>query len=269
LFVIAGVLVVWFTKAVIGVSGDAVLVAELVLPAVVYLVFSGQIAEVSAGSITAKLRQIGSRKVDVAYAAIEASADLVEKGSVRGLEDKLRGLSGKRLPVALTITVRGPRPRSGAGSRSVRRRSYDPRAILAYLDALASRQQFRLVIFVDPGRRLIGYVSGHELLELLRSILPSQPPTGLREERRREVHQLVDALNEGDVERVRALPGLASATVNVSSSNAEALAAMVDAGLETMVVVDDDGVVRGLIERARIGDEMLLGLVRSETDQSR
>ena len=268
MFVIAGVLVVWFTKAVIGVSGDAVLVAELVLPAVVYLVFSGQIAEVSAGSITAKLRQIGSRKVDVAYAAIEASADLVEKGSVRGLEDKLRGLSGKRLPVALTITVRSPRPRS-AGSRSVRRRSYDPRAILAYLDALASRQQFRLVIFVDPGRRLIGYVSGHELLELLRSILPSQPPTGLREERRREVHQLVDALNEGDVERVRALPGLASATVNVSSSNAEALAAMVDAGLETMVVVDDDGVVRGLIERARIGDEMLLGLVRSETDESR
>jgi hypothetical protein len=232
LFVVAGVLLVWFTKAVIGVSGDAVLVAELVLPAVVFLVLSGQIAEVSAGGITAKLREIGSRQVDVAYAAIEASADLLEKGSVRGLEDKLRGLSGKRVPIALTIAVRSPRPRSGAGSRSVRRGVYDPRAILTYLDALAGRPQFRLVIFVDPAGRLIGYVSRQELLDLFRSILPSQPPTSVREEHRREVHQLVAALNEGDSDRIRALPGLVTTTVKSSSSNAEALAAMVDAGLE-------------------------------------
>jgi hypothetical protein len=36
-----------------------------------------------------------------------------------------------------------------------------------------------------------------------------------------------------------------------------------------MVVVDDESVVRGLVERARISDEMLLGLVRPEKSENR
>jgi CBS domain-containing protein len=242
-FVALGLLIIWFTKAVIGVTGDALFVAELFVAVLVFLILSGQISEFTAGGVTAKFRELADERLTPENApTIEAEeAVIIRKGPVEALRRLRRqGVDeGRALILSLTL---------GGSLRGARRSRYDREAIREYLQTLAGFGRFRFVVFVQPDGRLIGYVRQEVLAQAL-----EDPRVG---------DQLIRAINAGDEVRVLSLPGIMTTPLTTRTSNAEALDRMAELNLEAMVVVDGDTRPVGFIERERLSSQMLAAIAR-------
>ena len=62
-FLAAGIGAVWFVQSVVEVEGDAILVAFLVVPLLLYLPLSGRVSEIATGSLSVKLNEVSRQPV--------------------------------------------------------------------------------------------------------------------------------------------------------------------------------------------------------------
>jgi hypothetical protein len=234
LFVAVGIGVLWFAKDVAELDEDAVLVSLLLLPVLLYLALSGRLAEVTGpGGVGAKFREVANAPAHSALKHLSPEDPfLVPKMDLQMLRQQQPQLAADDRPIVFTFTL-------GAGAPQ-----YGYPDVTGYTDVLAATGRFLLVAFLDPGGRVLAYMSARRFQTLVRS---------------EAGQQFVADLNAPDAhQRLLVTPGVATDTLRAGASNAEALQVMTDKDLEAVVLVDDSARLSGVVERERVVADMLL-----------
>jgi hypothetical protein len=243
-FVGLGLGIIWFTKAIIGVTGDGLFVAELFVAILVFLILTGQISELTAGGVTAKFRELADDRIDPEPAPMIVAEEtyIVEKSGMDALDrlrDQLRVQDlEQRGPVVLSLKL------GSAGRLS----KYGHGALLEYGHALASFERFHFVMFIRQDQRLVGYIPYARFERVL-----NDQATGW---------QFIEAVNTGDEQTVRSSPGVITSTLTIGMSNADALDRMAQLNMEAMIVVDAESRPVGIIEREKLASQMLVAMTR-------
>jgi CBS domain-containing protein len=235
-FLLLGLGVVWFARAIADVTDGAVLASFVIVPALLYVVLRGDLAELSGpGGWTATFVRVARSKVrssgeQVSYEDVQ----IIEKETLDALTDRMRSLDPGE-PVLLTISLG---------------RDYSVADVQAYLNLLAQFPRFRLVALLDRSGRFAGCTSPSQLAGLMRS-----EPLG---------EGFVDAITRGDERAVfRRYPVMLQKVVQPHATNAEALAAMTANNLDAIAIVSEDRRLRGVAEREQIVSKLVLALANS------
>lgn len=228
----AGLAVLWFAKSVAGLEGEAILVALLIIPLVVYAVASGRLEELRGGGIEARFARVATATVtpDSTQLSVEAMYG-VEKANPRQLPAVIDRLADETAPIGLTIFLGKDR--------------YTRDALRKYLAALGQLRTFKFVVFVDLEGRFEAYMPHWLLSQLLEG-----PHSGA----------FVTALNKGLIGTIRRYPGVVRHAITTKHTNEHALREMERQGLEAIVVVDEERRVVGVVEREKVLSTMLLAL---------
>jgi hypothetical protein len=226
LFLVVGLGLLWFAQSVIGLKGDAVLVAILVAPLLVYLVLSDRIQEFAAGSVSVKLR--------------EASRSTVGK-----VVSELGPVFDPRSPVE-KVNPNQPMVaelKQGSGT-------YDREEVLHGIRQHEGLAPVALLIVLDTRDRVLAYMTYRSALDLLSNT--------------HEGDQFIDLVNKGDsyaFQGSRRFSAVITETLTAETTNAKALALMEETGLDALVVVDRKKQFEGIVERNRVLSQMMLALV--------
>ena len=237
MFVMLGLLFVWLAKRYLKLDGDAVLVALLVLPAVIYMIFSGRLSELKAGGLEAKFAGVAAAPVEPASESVAGSVaemQMVAKLGTGELKRRLQRLDESK-PITLTLTT---------GKDLY----YDRSALRTYVEELSRFRNFKFVIVLDHENRLVAYLPSWALSQILKL-------EALGDE-------FVRMLNEDRIGELRQYPGIITHAISTSSNNVEALREMTRQNIEAVVVVDGDRRVRGVVEREQILSKLLLAMAR-------
>jgi hypothetical protein len=232
--VLVAVLVLWVAASVADLEGDAVYVALLILPFIVYAVLSGRLLEVKGpGGWEAKFAQVASAPVEHTSTTLPwERLQVVAKGGPRAL-DGIRAQLDESEPVVLTLTV---------GHR------YQPGLLTRHIETLSHFRNFKFVVLHDEQGRVVAYAPQWAVRSLL-----ADPGLG-----RRFIADIANS-NVGDLLR---FPGVVRKTISEKAANADALAQMEELNLEALVVTADDGSLRGIVEREQVLSKMMLALTR-------
>jgi CBS domain-containing protein len=229
LYVAAGVCAVWFVHNVLGVEGDAILVALLVVPLVLYLVLSGRVREFAAGSVSVKLSEVGRAPVKDTY----VKADLVPT-------------IDPSMPLILKTDPN--RPQVAALTQGAR--PYPRDEVLSSLKNMAELKPTPMLIVRDKRGHVLAHMTYRSAIDLLS-----------REGRGDEFIKLVNGDDPDAFDDGGGFSAVKTETLPSNATNAEALAAMEETGLDTLVVVDPKGRFEGIVERDRLLSQMLLAVV--------
>ena len=136
LFLVLAVGVVWFVKAVVGLRTSSLLISLLVLPALLYLIVSGRLAEFTGpAGIGAKFRALAEKPVQGEFSDLSPErAFVLPKGELASLGDLQADLPPDE-PIVLTFILPGG--------------SYEYAAVSQYVEVLAATRRFVLVVFLD------------------------------------------------------------------------------------------------------------------------
>ena len=232
--VLVAVLVLWIAGTVADLEGDAVYVALLVLPFIVYAVLSGRLLEVKGpGGWEAKFAQVADAPVEHASTALPLERlQVVAKGGPQALEN-VRAQVDESDPIVLTLSV---------GKR------YQPAALRRHLDTLSHFRHFKFVVLLDEQEHVVAYAPQW----VVRSILDD----GVLG--RRFIEDVMTRA-VGDLLR---FPGIVRKTISEKAANADALAQMEELNLEALVVTGEDGRLSGIVEREQVLSKMILALAR-------
>jgi CBS domain-containing protein len=230
LFLAAGIGAVWFVHSVLEVDGDAILVAVLVVPLLLYLTLSGRVSEIAAGSLSVKLSEV-SREPVSQIATEYVTADLGPR-------------SDPNLPILKTDPNRVQVVTLQHGGH------YERDEVLGRLKSLAAISPVAFLIVLDDRERVVAYMTYRSALDVL--------------ERKERGDLFIELVNGGDPDAFDGGGGFSAVKTEVLSSNAtnaEALATMEETGLDALVVVDRKGRFQGIVERDRVLSRMMLALV--------
>jgi len=232
--VVVAVLALWLAGTVTDLEGDAVYVALLVLPFIVYAVLSGRLLEVKGpGGWEAKFAQVAGAPVEHSSTALPwERLQVVAKGGREALES-IRAQLDESEPIVLTLTV---------GHR------YQPGLLARHLETLSHFRNFKFVVLLDEDGRVVAYAPQWALKTVL-----ADPPLGRR---------FVADIANGNVGGLFRFPGVVRKTISDKAANADALAQMEELNLEALVVTGDDGTLRGIVEREQVLSKMMLALTR-------
>jgi CBS domain-containing protein len=236
-FLSLGVLAVWLSKEFLKLEGDAIFVSLLLVPIIVYMIFSGRLKELRAGGLEAKFVDIAGQSVELASETIEASVsdmEYVKKAGARELPRRMRDLD-KSKPIILALTL----GREGY---------YDRMVWLRYMEALSQFRSFKFVVILDQENRFVAYVPAWAILQILRM-------DALGDE-------FVRIINEGNIQKLRRYPGVVTRTISTKATNTDALREMTAQNLEALVVIDEDRKLKGVVEREQILSKLLLSMAR-------
>lgn len=235
LFLAVGMFASWFVQTVLDVKGDAILLALLIVPVILYLTLSGRVREIAAGNLSVKME--------------EASREPVEETAVipepRALIDATKRLNIKTDPNdALFVTI------------TYGRGDYERGKVLDGLRELAATRQVPLVIVLDSYKRVLAYMTFRSALDLL--------------EREERGDDFIKFVNEGDPEIIEKGCGFSAVrteTLLKGTTNVDALSEMEKSGLDTLVIVDRKCHLVGFVERNRLLSKMMLALCSSPEDR--
>ena len=229
LFLAAGIFAVWFVQSVLEVEGDAILVAFLVVPLLLYLTLSGRVSEFAAGSLSVKLSEVGREPVGQ-VATQYVTADV---GPMRDPHEPGVKTDPNRAQV---VTLR-----PGRGD-------YERDEVLGHLKSIGAPVPFLIVL--DDRERVVAYMTFRSALDVLG-----------REKRGDLFIELVNGADPDAFDDSGGFSAVKTETLPHNATNAEALATMEETGLDALVVVDRKGRFEGIIERDRVLSRMMLALV--------
>jgi hypothetical protein len=239
LFLAVGFVILWFTKAVLKIEGEAVLIALLVMPILVYLILSGKLEEFKGpGGLEAKFTKVAGETVAAASEEVKLSVEemqIVMKESLVVLERKRQELNEAQ-PIVMIMEL---------GKHNY----YQREAVLRYLDVLSQFRNFRFVVFVDTNKRFTAYMTYWALKGLL-----TYSDLG--------DHFIYD-VNEGLAQELFRFPGFIRETIRTQSTNSDALREMTKQNMEALVVIDEKNELSGIVEREQILSRMMLSLAKS------
>lgn len=237
LFLGLGFVAVWLSMEFLKLEGDAVLVSLLLLPIIVYLIFSGRLGELRVGSLEAKFVNVARESVELAAETVEPSPDdmqIVEKMGRKELERQIERLDESK-SIILTLTL----GKEGYYNRDI---------LLRYVEALLQYRTFRFVVILDREKKFVAYIPSWAMLQILRVEALG--------------YEFVSMINSGNVRELRQYRGVITRTISTKSTNADALREMTAQDLEALVVIDDDRRLKGVVEREQLLSKLLLAMVR-------
>jgi hypothetical protein len=232
-FLLLGVAVVWFAHKVAGIQDGAVLASLVIVPALLYIVLRGDLAELRApGGWGATFVRVATSRVNAAGESLDVYGDVqvIEKESMAGLTNRVAALALDQ-PVLMTMTMG---------------RLYTDADVRGYLDTLRQLPRFRLVALLKLSGEFIGCISPEELAGLMRTNALSS--------------SFLSAIATGNEHEVFRYPGVLRKVLPARATNAEALSAMTALNLGAIAVVDDERHLRGVVEREQLMSRLLLSL---------
>jgi CBS domain-containing protein len=234
-FLMLGVGVVWFARAIADVKDGAVLASFVIVPALLYVVLRGDLAELKGpGGWAATFVRVATSKVTPAGEQVESEdVQIIEKETMSGLMQRIASL-GLAEPVLLTLTMG---------------RSYTPADVQGYLTTLAQFPRFRLVALLDSSGVFLGCTSPPELTGLMRS---GPLSTGF-----------LTAIQQNDTRAVFRYPRMLRKVVSADATNAEALAAMNEYNLDAIAIVSENRRLRGVAQREQLVSKLVVALADS------
>ena len=203
----------------------------MLLPVGVYFVASGKLTELGAFGVAARFAQTAKEIVKPEVITYD-DLQIVARGGVRKLLAKEGEIDQSR-PGVMTMTIGGGK-------------DYTVEDVKLYLDGLSQLRGFNLVVLLDRKKRVVAYMEAWVLKELAEQ----------------HADEFVQLINSGQIDRVKDLPGVAKKTISTNSTNIEALRVMQEQNLETLVVVDEQTIPRGVVERVQVLSSIMLSLAR-------
>lgn len=210
-----------------GFKIEATWVAIALAPTMIWLLSSGQLAELSGFGVAFKLREAIARPFSLSLDGTKIEPETLPTDAKEGLAEIPKFIE-KRVP-AMTLQV----GRQGY--------YYGP-AILEYLTQLTRHDFFRYVVFIDGTGKFIGLVPAKTFYDQLRS----------------QTIDIVSMIEKGDLKR---LNGLVSKAISINSNKREALEKMANENVAQLPVVNDDKQFIGVIDRDKLTSSVVLDLV--------
>jgi CBS domain-containing protein len=221
------------------VKDGAALAALLIVPALLYLVFSGRVTDLKGpGGLEVQLSQVANQAIPVGGADGGTSAlsydqvRAVERGRRESLIARVKDITPEE-PVVLTLTL-------GSGD-------IDAGTAADYAKGLTQFPRFRFVAVLDSHGKLISYMEESAFRHVIES--------GLVDSK-----LLLGAIAEKNVGAVRAYPGMIVSSVSPGTRIADALREMERLRINALLVTQD-GEIKGIVERDRLANTLLLSLV--------
>ena len=239
--------IAWMVTALLNWPEPSMAVFSLLLiPVFVYLIVSGHLTELRGpGGFEAKFTRFAGESAvetdddlirldldDLIHRSVE-DMQSVQKAGIEALQKKIRQLDPHK-PSVLILQV-GPQ--------------FSGRTLLEYLKLLAQAPTFRFVLLVDSDGELIGY-GPHRQIQ-----------TVLCDEEERQT--FVSMLNEQNVRGLRNHYAFQTTELRFGANNLEALRAMADPRLDSLVAVDASGRPIGLVGRDQLVLRLLSTLSRT------
>jgi CBS domain-containing protein len=241
LFVLLGFAAIYVIAQVAEVKDGAVLAAVLIVPALLYLMLSGRVNELKGpAGLEVRLAEVAKQTIPVPGKDSPAGALAYEE--LREVETGRRESFLRRIsditpaePVILTLTL---------GSHSI-----DAGAAANYARGLAQFPRFRFVAILDSDEhgQLVSYMEESAFRHLIEADVF-------------DAQELLNNIEHKNVGAVRAFPGMVVTTVTPQTSIAGALREMERLRLNALLVTED-GRVKGIVERERLANALLLSLV--------
>lgn len=235
-FLLLGLGVVWFARRIAGVQDGAVLTSFVIVPALLYVVLRGNLAELRGpGGWAATFARVASSKVRAAGETVDVDNDvqIIEKEQMSALTRRAGHLRGNQ-PILMTITFG---------------RFYSVADVRGYLRTLSQFPRFRLIAFLEPTGAFIGCTSPTELDALMQN-----PTLG---------QAFLDAVGDDDVEAAFRFPGMLRKVVPPTATNAQALSTMTSSNLDAIAIVGDDRKLQGVVEREYLVSKLVLSLTNA------
>lgn len=239
LFLLIGVLVI-LTLHEMNITGDTLIIALLLLPIVIWAVVSGRIKTFKAGDLEATFNEPVRNMMNLVGTSIanaDTQAMIVAKAGLSSLPqiiEKLKTEVDEDQPIVMPMKL-------GSGI------FYDLSAMQAYIDALSRFRNFRFLVFLKD-EKVIAYMLSRVALRIF-----TQYPAPYE-------NNFLNIVNNGQEELLKQLPGVITETAHHKDSVQTVLEKMVAQNLEALVVVDDKGQLKGVIDRAEVLSRMMLAL---------
>ena len=238
LFLFLGLGVVWFAKAVAGITSGTILSVLVIIPALLYVILRGDLAELrgpggwkATFKVTTATVTFTAQKLNMVTAA-----QVIQKGSLSEL-DRLTGRFDRNQPVLMTVTMN---------------KAYDVDAMQGYLRTLSRWPRFKLVAFLDKSEHFVGCASASGFYSLIQNYTLA--------------HEFLQLVCEGNEHGIFRYPGILKNVIKADATNAEALAAMDLYSLDALAVVGEDRNVKGIVEREQLVSTLILSLVKDATE---
>jgi len=218
------------------ITDSVVFMALLLLPLATYGIASGALQEMTLpGGWAFKFRELAKAEVEPAPLALEIKGlDLFAKEGISGLEEYRHSLTPGK-PLALTLELG-------------RRGYYQSRAITDYIRTFLSFDPHLTVVFEDAAHGFRASSNGTSVLAALALDIE------------RGTDNLVEAVENADLAQMKKLVALTTQSVTPATRNADALAMMLDDGVDSIVAIDDVGRPTGIVRRDDLISRLMVKL---------
>ena len=239
LFAALGFAAIYVVAKVADVKDGAVLAVVLIVPALLYLMLSGRVNEFKGpGGLEVRLSAVAQQTIPVH--GTEAQGGALAYEELRAVETGRRESFLRRIqditprePVILTLTL---------GSKAI-----NGEAAANYARGLTQFPRFRFVAVLDSSGHLISYMDERAFRHLVEAdVIDAQ--------------QLLNNIEQSNVGEIRRSAGMISDTVTPETNIADALREMERLRLNALLVTDH-GQVKGIVERERLANALLLSLI--------
>jgi CBS domain-containing protein len=237
LFLALGFLAVWLMQSMHVAAGDAVFVSLLLIPIIVYVIFTGRLGEIKTpGGLEAKFvnmaQQPAAEIASERVAVVDEEMKVVTKSGPQELE-RLESLLNESKRIVLTLLLA--------------RRHYDREDAELYLERFLRYRNFTFVAFLDKKDRLVAYISSWAMFRILKGD---------------QGDRFIQLINDGNVLELVDFPGVMTHTVSTNDSNIEALNKLTANNLDAIPVIDEARKLKGVVEREQILGKLMLAMAR-------
>jgi CBS domain-containing protein len=237
-FLLLGFAAIYIVVKVAGERDGTVLAALLIIPALLYLLLSGQVKDLKGpAGLELTLADVANRSIplpDEAHDTRQLSFEKIEavaKGRTATLDERIKKIP-QGAPVVLTFTlgseINGP-------------------AAANYALRLTQLRRFRFVAILDSQGKLVSYMDERAF----RHTMAADHPSGMA---------LINNIRDKQVGEVREFPGMIHHKASPRTSIAQALRKMERTHLNALLVIDNGAIV-GIAERDHLVNRLLLGLI--------
>jgi CBS domain-containing protein len=247
LFVALGFAAILLVAKVADVRDGTVLAALLLLPALLYLLLSGRVSDLKGpGGLEVQLAKVANQTIPVAGQEQDGAAlsyeevRPVERGRAESFLDRVRNITPSD-PVVLTLTV-------GSGK-------IDGKVAADYARGLTQFPRFRFVAVLNEDKTLIAYMDESAFRHVIAADVV-------------DAAILLDNIEKKNIGPIRGFTGMITTTVAPGASIADALRTM-DAERVAALLVTDGGRIKGIVERDRLANALLLTILDRVSGQPR
>lgn len=235
-FCASGFLAIWVAKSRLEMKEEAVYIAFLLLPLLIYLIAAGRLLEFKAFGAEAKFADIAKQSVEVTLNTIEPSVldtEIVAKEGVKELQ-KIKDTLDETKPITLTLVLG--------------RHNYDRSALEKYIETLSQCPTFKGMVILNSSGTFSSYFPPRTISAILRS------PDG---------DEFVQNIKEQRAERLQHYPGAVKRALTKKSTNLDALNEMTSLNLDALIVLNEEGKLSGVIERQQLISKLLLAMAKA------